>query len=311
MKNSGFLILSAILSLLFISCSNNDAPEYYMSSAVLKNGNIEYWQQIGYAIRVRSVNSGLGSFLSWVDSDDDADGQLENIDTLSRIKDMRPLGLIIAPVYNDNDHRVEESAAAYARKNNIQVVVIDTPVDMNNSPLKDVMKCYVGTDNAAAGKAFAQKVSEENSSIVAFLMPSSQAAVKRYEAFVEEKGTVDLVYSDEKNILSKVDSVKTENPSASTYVFFNGSLCNNSLKELAGKNVYTFDIYKDILISLRSADGSVKGIMAQDTFSMGQTAVLALSAQLSTSNIYIDPLYITKDSINNDIVVSYLNYYGI
>ena len=304
MKNLKGMFLFALVAMLSVSCNKNDDSLPGMTAAVLKNGNAEYWQQVGSGIVNQSFALGLGTFIGWTDADDDAKGQIENLDTLGKVKNMLPIGLIVAPV----DRSVEEAAAAYAASKGISVVVLDTPIDVETSPLKSYYRCFVGTDNAVAGEKFASCLKEEISKIVCFRIPSSQPAKLRFDAFAAKKGTVDDVCATLENINEKVDSVKAANPEATTYVFFNGSLCNEALEKLGSKNVYTFDVYKNLLKSLCDG-GCVKGIMAQDSFTMGALAVRAFFSSAS-GNLYVDPVYFDSTSLGNSTFLKFVSYYG-
>lgn len=304
MKNFKGMLFIAVAAMSLASCNKNDDSLPGMTAAVLKNGNAEYWKQVGTGIVNQSFSLGLGSFIGWTDADDDAKGQIENLDTLGKVKNMQPIGLIVAPV----DRSVEEAAAAYAAQKNVSVVVLDTPIDLETSPLKSYYRCFVGTDNAAAGEEFASCVKEEVSKMVCFRIPSSQPAKLRFDAFVAKKGAVDDVCATLENINEKVDSVKAANTEATTYVFFNGSLCSAALEKLGAKDVYTFDVYKNLLKSLCDG-GCVKGIMAQDTFTMGVWAVRAFFSSVS-GNLYVDPVYFDSSSLGSSTLMKFVSFYG-
>lgn len=306
-----FLRFSIILAALFFAVGcQKDKEEGAVIAAILKNGNVEYWQQMVNAIATQSLSMGFGYAIVTVDSDDDIQGQIDAIDTLKKISGARIAGLVIAPVYTENDHSFEQAVAEFVTERNINLVVVDTPIDEQNSPVKDLVSCYVGTDNAAAGELLASKVSAPASEVLTAMLSSSSPALIRSESFHNKKGETTEWITLENQVESQIDSVMEANPDIEEYVFFNGSMCNSVLEKLKGKRVYTFDMYHDLLQSLVTG-GCVRGIMVQDTYRMGYYAAMAAAIGSAKKNVYVDPLYISSDNLTSDSALQFLNFYGL
>lgn len=293
------MIATVAATVVFASCNNGPQGPYAMVAAVLKDENSEYWQQIQNAISSSAYYSNFPYFTATVDSEYDIDGQLKMLDTLKMIKNYQTCGFILAPIYTETDHRMEQAVLDYCKPQNIPVVLIDNPIDEIGSPLSEYYKCFVGTDNKAAGEKLAEKVAEESDKIIVIGMRGNAPAQLRYAGWCEKKGQP-LAYreSTDETIASEIDGILAEYPEATTVVFLNGSLCAKVLSALNGMEVYTFDAFKETFANLKG-HGCVKGIMAQNTFAMGELAFKALFATVGSKTLYVDPVYLSLDTIRD------------
>lgn len=302
------ILFVGLAFLSFTGCLKEEKQMYI--AAILKNGDVEYWQQIESAIANQALSMGFGYILSTVEDDGDIEGQTDALESIRKDFGDQIAGLIIAPIYTEDNHRFEEAVADFVTEKNINLVIIDSPVDKEKSPVKDLAICYVGTDNAKAGELLASNIETPASEILAASLSSSSPAWIRSDAFHKAKGETAEWITTEDKVEAQIDSVIAANPASNDYVFFNGSMCTQVLDKLDGKNVYSFDAYKPMLESLLN-DGSVKGVLAQDTFSMGATAALAVITGSSSDEIFIKPVYISRETIKNGNGVNFFNYYGL
>ena len=317
MKKLFLTIMAMLMAVPFlVSCSDDDEDNGFKQGAVvaiLKNSNIDYWQQIASAIESECLAKGVKPIIAYNNNDADADGQLAVAAGIDRLEDYYNIkGIIVAPVYSEDDHRVEQTLSEYYEDDNIPVVIIDSPIDQQKSPLKSSYRAYVGTDNKEAGKILAQKAGLKTSgSILSARVQASVPTVLRYQGFSEALGrevplwlTADIETPETmKSEFSKYDGI-------TDVVFFNGSICNSVLPALEGRNVYTFDVYKPFLENLQTG-GCIKGIIAQNTFEMGRQAVLALFDNTVGRTVYIPTVYINKDNLNSAEVAPFMKYYEL
>lgn len=312
--------IMTIVILSFSACNKSDNsgildPQQDAIVTIFKNSRIDYWRQIATTINSESEKHGAKSLIFYVESDDDADGQLAIVAGLKELQLYYNIkGVIIAPVFTADDHRVEEALAKFAG-NSIPVVIIDSPLDVDASPLKNIYKTYVGTDNTTAGSHFADACGISNlTSILTARIKASVPTVERYQGFCQQMQCTLPVW--EATDTETPESFKKElanYPNATNIIFFNGNLCND-VKDAFGDslNVYTFDVYEQFLLSMKNpATSAIKGIMAQNTFEMGTKAVNAIFSNQVEKNIYINTLFITPDNLYSKEVAPFLNYYGI
>lgn len=320
MKKSILSIAIALLIsfLSFTACDINNEPSDDSKQdaviAILKNSSIDYWQQIATSITSECGRHGVKPIISFINNDSDIDGQLAIVGGLSKLQNYYNIkGVIIAPVYTEDDHHVEGTLAKFAG-HDIPVIIIDSPIDNSSSPLNDVYKAYVGTDNRAAGRQLASIIgSEKASSILAARVKASTPTTERYAGFCE-------IMKKDIPIWETADIESPENlkaqlktfPQTENLVFFNGNLCNSVKAAFGNLNVYTYDVYEQFLLDLQNpSTSSIKGIIAQNTFDMGRRAVAAIFEPVNERNIYIPTIYITSDNLYSDDVKPFLNYYNI
>ena len=309
-------LAAAVLS--FAGCSKDDKSDDQKPDAVVavfKNGSIDYWHQIATTVTSECMRYGAIPIISYVNDDSDVDGQYAIVSGLSELKSYYNIkGVIIAPVYIGDDHRVEQELAKFAGKD-IPVVIVDSPIDNSTSPLKDIYRAYVGTDNTEAGRQLAKACGiSDVSSILAARVAASTPTGERYKGFCEELHcTVPIWETVDLDTPENLKAQLAKYPKATNLVFFNGNLCNSVKAAFKGVNVYTFDVYEQFLLDLKNnpQHSSVKGIMAQNTFEMGRKAVEAVFTQPSDKNVYIPTIYITSDNLFSDEVKPFLDYYNI
>ena len=312
-------IATAIAAAIFtlVGCDKETVPVNPGQDAVVavfKNGSIDYWRQIATTVTSECEARGVKPIISYVNDDSDADGQFAIVSGLRELKSYYNIkGVIIAPVFTKDDHRVEKALADFAG-NDIPVIVIDSPIDNDASPLKDTYKAYVGTDNAAAGAQLANACGvTDASSILAARVAASIPTGARYEGFCKEIGaTVPLWETVDLDTPESFSAELAKHPGATNLVFFNGNLCNSVKAAFDGVDVYTFDVYEQFLLDLKNpATSPIKGIMAQNTFEMGRQAVTAIFSTTAEKNIYIPTIYITSDNLYSSDVKPFLDYYNI
>lgn len=314
-----FMYLTVFSSLFMASCSSDDdenvSDKKQAIVSFLKNGNADYWKQIESAIKEECQSMNCEPLIYSVKDDSDLDAQLEEVSRLAELKKTYDIkGVIIAPIYSDANHKVEEALANLVG-DQIPVIIIDSPVDEKNSPLKEAIKAYVGTDNRAAGQSLAETVDAKGSSILTARVKESIPALARYEGFCDGIGEELPVWEtprDEDTPESMTEQL-AQYPDAQNIVFFNGLLCASVLEACKGKNVYSFDAYKPLFEDLLNEDGCMKGIIAQNTFQMGKQAVQALTDPAAKGNIFIPTIYISRKTIFTDLksILPFLEYFGI
>ncbi len=319
MKKSFIPMLVALTTMIvsFAGCDKDDTPVVSKPDAVVavfKNGNIDYWRQIATTVTSECEQRGTKPIISYVNDDSDADGQLAIVAGLQKLQSYYNIkGVIGAPIFTGDDHRVESALAEFAGSD-IPVVIIDSPVDENASPLKDIYKAYVGTDNAAAGRQLAKACGiSDVSSILAARVAVSTPTVDRYNGFCEEmKNSVPVWETADIETPENLKAQLDKHPGVTNLVFFNGNLCNSVKAAFEDVDVYTFDVYEQFLLDLKNpATSPIKGVMAQNTFEMGRKAVEAVFSTVTEKNVYIPTIYITSENLFSSEVKPFLNYYNI
>jgi ABC-type sugar transport system substrate-binding protein len=286
------------------SCSKSDnpAPPFKGGIAmIVKDGTIEYFQQIESSFRSECQKRGLLAEYYCTDSEYAYETQIEAVKDLEkRCKDGLK-GIIYARCKSLDGKTADAEVAALAKKLNIPVILIDTDVD-ENSPLADCP--IIGTDSEASAKLLAEKVTETEMAGFALI---NTPAVERSKTFKEQKPGADIYVVSTNELGEKVGEVFDQ---YDTFVFFNGHSAAEEL-DLAkanNKTIYTFDVYESTLKELLTDGTSLKGILAQNTFEM---AVKAVDAVLNNSkeNQWITPVFINKDNLDDPSVKQFLDYY--
>ena len=177
------------------------------------------------------------------------------------------------------------------------------PPVRTNGPLASAP--YIGTDNIAAGKAMAQKVTAEKVAVFAAI---NSPGIERATAFKELKPEAEVFRVGEnssKDVLAAMDKFDD-------FVFLNGNSLVGSLAMLlaAGKHVYTFDVYAEFLDVLMTGSPSLKGVMAQNTFAMARKAVETVLADSGRQGEMVPTFYITTSNLDADEVQPFLEFYG-
>ena len=221
---------------------------------------------------------------------------------LKQLEGKQLKGIIYAPSYGPAGESADAEVAAFARQRGIPVIIIDTELKAG-SPLAG--SPYFGTDNAAAGRELAGKVTADK---VAVFAKSNSIAQYRAEAFKTVKPGATL-YTVGEEASSAVEAVIDE---YDDFVFFNGHLLSSALDLLKekGKNVYTFDVYEEFLDELIAGNTHFKGIVAQNTFGMARKAVEAVLAGAKQGEM-VPTFYVTRDNLNDDAVKPFLEFYQI
>lgn len=313
MKKFKLLALAlGLMTLTFASCGEEEKEKEDVIVSILKNGSIDYWKQVTKGIEEECASKGLGAKFFYTNTDADLLNQRVLTSGIEKLEsDYNIKGVIIAPIFTDNDHSVEQALADYVGSD-IPVVVIDSPIDEDDSPLKNIYKAYVGTDNEAAGEELAKKITNKSDILVARIEASIPTEA-RIEGF--EKGTdneIEYWDANDSERPSAMEEQLEKYPAINDVVFLNGNLCKSvfSSSTLQKKNVYTFDAYEEFIISLQHG-GCIKGIMAQNTFEMGRKAVSSLFDYIKNKNIYIPTIYITKDNLKSSDVKPFMDYFGL
>ena len=290
----------------FTACSSDDdlKKENYVGTSALvliaKTGSIDYFQQIESAFRAACQEKGMQALYYSTSGDNAYEEQVEAIKQLAEVKDKRIKGIIYVPCHGLNGESADAVVAAFAKKHDIPVVLLDSKANANS-----LARCpFFGTDNAAAGKAM---VNEVKANKVAVFAVKNSPGIERAEAFKTLKPGADI-YPCGENANSDIQAVLSL---YDDFVFMNGTPLPAALDMLkqAGKNIYTFDIYDEFLDELIAGNLKFKGIMAQNTFLMTQKAVDAALAGTSQGEI-VPTFFIDAFTINDDIVQPYLKFYN-
>ena len=289
----------------FTACSSNDdnpaeggTPGIAM---IAKNGQIDYWRQIETAFRDACREKGLEACYYATSGNNGYDEQQAAVAELRKLGSKALRGIIFSPCYGVNGESAEAEVAALARERGIPVIILDSPVSATG-PLASCP--YFGTDNTAAGKAMAEKVAADK---VAVFAMTPGPAIERAEAFKALKPEA-VVYQVADKCNDEVQAVLAD---FDDFVFFNGSPLLDVLPMLkaAGKRVYTFDAYGEFLDELITGSGSIKGIMAQNTFGMARKAVDAVLANTKQGEM-VPTFYITGFNLDDPSVQPFLDFYG-
>ena len=301
-------MMAAILicgTMVFTACSMEDNPAGGTVASgiamIVKNGQIDYWRQIETAFRDACQEKGLEAYYYATSAETAYEEQLAAVEELRKLDYKQLKGIIFAPSYGENCENAEAEVAALAQERGIPVIILDSPVSAG-SPLASAP--YFGTDNTAAGQAMAEKVTDDK--VAVFAMANSPG-VERAEAFKAMKPNA-VIYQVGDKCNEEVKAVLDE---YSTFVFCNGSSLVDVMPMLteAGKQAYTFDIYRESPKALVNYSPVLKGIMAQNTFEMARKAVEAVVTNAKQGEM-VPTFYIAEDNLDDDNVKPFLDFYG-
>jgi ABC-type sugar transport system substrate-binding protein len=268
---------------------------------IAKGGQIDYWRQIETAFRSICQDKGISAYYCSTSADSAYSEQVKAVEVLSEVDPGTLKGIIFAPCYGPDGESAEAEVAALAKERGIPVIILDSPATATG-PLAGCP--YIGTDNTAAGKELAQKVTADK--VIAFAKVNTPG-VERAQAFKTVKPATQVFKASE----SVASEVAEALDSYDDFVFFNGSHLAEVLPTLkaAGKRVYTFDIYGDFLDELIAGGSCLQGIMAQNTFAMARRAVDAVLDK-ATEGKLVPTFYITASNVTSPDVQPYIEYYG-
>ena len=288
---------------LFTSCSKDDNPTPSKGgiALIVKEGNIEYFQQIESSFRSECRKRGLMAEYYCTDSEYAYETQIEAVKDLEKRCKEGLKGIIYVRCKSLDGKTADAEVAALAKELNIPVILLDTPVD-KDSPLAGCP--FIGTDSEASAKLLAEKVTETEMAGFALI---NTPGVERGETFKTIKQNADIYAMIPDEIKDKTEEVLDQ---YDTFVFFNGSALApvfDLLKENE-KTLYTFPIYDATLQELQAGGTYLKGILAQNTFEMGAKAVEAVLNN-SKEDQWISPIYITKDNLDDPSVKPFLDFY--
>ena len=292
----------------FTSCTNNDdnpaGPDAGTPAIAMigKIGHVDYFKQIESAFFSACEENDVEALYYTTASENTHQEQIAIVNELKQLGSKQLKGIIYVPSYGPAGESADAEVAAFARQRGIPVIIIDTELK-TGSPLAG--SPYFGTDNAAAGRELAGKVTADK---VAAFVQSNSIALERAEAFKAVKPAT-TIYPVDEAAKSAVEAVIDE---YDDFVFFNGHILSsvlNLLKE-KGKNVYTFDVYGEFLDELIAGNTHFKGIMAQNTFGMARKAVEAVLAGAKQGEM-VPTFYVTRDNLNDDAVKPFLEFYQI
>ena len=269
---------------------------------IVKNGQIDYWRQIETAFRGICQEKGLEAYYYSTSAETAYQEQVAAVAELRNLSGTNLKGIIFAPSYGLNGESAEAEVAALAKERGIPVIILDSPVSVT-SPLASYP--YIGTDNTAAGQAMAEKVMADK--VAAFVIETNRPGMERAEAFKKLKPNA-VIYEVGDKATEEVKAVVNE---YNDFVFFNGNALVDDLPTLKapGKRVYTFDVYGEFLDELIAYSPYLKGVMAQNTFSMARKAVEAVLAN-ATQGEMVPTFYITEDNLNDPAVKPFLEFYN-
>ena len=301
-------MLAAILicgTTVFTACSSDDdkndsnvgTPALAM---IVKTGHIGYWQQIESAFRAACKEKGVQALYYCTTGENAYEEQIEAVKQLAQLKDKNVKGVIYAPSYGLNGECADTEVAAFAKERGVPVILLDSKATAS-SPLAACP--FFGTDDAAAGKALAEKVTATK--VAAFAVRNSPGVV-RADAFKTVIAGTDI-YTCGENANKEIYAILDQ---YDDFVFMNGTPLPAALDILkkAHKNIYTFDLYAEFIDELVNSSSKFKGIMAQNTFLMTQKAVDAALANAKEGEM-VPTFYVTADNLDDDIVKPYLEYF--
>ena len=268
---------------------------------IVKSGKIDYFRQIETAFRGICQEKGLEAYYYSTSAETAYQEQVAAVAELRNLSGTTLKGIIFAPSYGPNGESAEAEVAALAKERGIPVVILDSPVKAT-SPLASYP--YIGTDNTAAGQAMAEKVTADKMAVFA---TKNSPGIERAEAFKKLKPNA-VIYEVGDKATEEVKAVVNE---YNDFVFFNGNALVDDLPTLKapGKRVYTFDVYGEFLDELIAYSPYLKGVMAQNTFSMARKAVEAVLAN-ATQGEMVPTFYITEDNLNDPAVKPFLEFYN-
>lgn len=311
MKKFMFLFAAMLTAMLSFNSCKKDNPDAI--AVILKNQNSDYWKQIAKAVEDECKNYGVTPLIYFNNLDGDADAQLAAIAALGKAGSSYNIkGVIVAPVFSQGDHRVEVAVKNFAGTN-IPVVVIDTPLDDNVSPLTSICKAYVGTDNRTAGEQLAATIGADLApTVMAARVSSSAPAKERYEGFCSVmRQEIPLWETDGADTPENFKKQLANYPDVCNVVFMNGTICESVISATDGLGVFTFDVHKSFLEDLKDGSSSIRCVVAQDTFEMGSNSVKAIFRNSGDKKVFIPTFNITRDNLKSAKVKPYLDYFNI
>ncbi len=277
-------ILAAILALPFVnSCKKSSEQNSFIAAAILGSGTDDYWQLINNGIVYQSGLLGVDALTVYApDGDYNPQSQLEAIEELKSYKKLS--GLIISPLSKE----VEEAAASLVASTGAILVTVDSPVG-KDSPIYDICRTQVYTDNEVAVKELYERIQEDNHRYILFVGKSNtSSAVSRREEAAKIMGDnyLELVVDMDKDDIPQLIKKELElHPMVSAVTFLHGSLVTEqTLDACKGKFIYSFD-YTD-LIGASILNGTIKCTARQYTYEMGIHAVNAWFSS-TISNPYL------------------------
>ena len=300
-------MMAAILicgTTVFTACSMEDNPAGGTGASgiamIVKNGQIDYWRQIETAFRDACQEKGLEAYYYATTAENAYEEQLAAVEELRQFDGKKLKGIIFSPSYGLNGESAEAEVTALAQERGIPVIILDSPVSAG-SPLASAP--YFGTDNTAAGQAMAEKVTDDK--VAVFAMANSPG-VERAEAFKAMKPNA-VIYQVGDKCNEEVKAVLDE---YSTFVFCNGNSLVDVMPMLteAGKQAYTFDIYRESLKALVNNSPVLKGIMAQNTFEMARKAVEAVVTNAKQGEM-VPTFYLTRSTMRDPVAQPFLKFY--
>lgn len=309
MKTFKLSLLAAVLAVLGLtSCYHDDGPSSKDEAfvAILKNRNIDYWNQVACGFSEECISRGIIPIVYFTEDEVQSSAQTDIVKALKTSK-YNIKGIAFAPIWTESDRTAEQAVADFAQEKGIPVVVVDSPIDERTSPLKSVLRSYVGTDNFKAGRDMAGKVTAKPENILVVRDISSTPTTQRYEGICDAKGKVDLWSTGS----SEIGNISRElaRKRYTDIIFLNGHLCKDVLADLSDYNVYTFDLYKEYHLQAMS-DTFLKGVMAQNTISMGRQCVSDLIAAPDSKDHFIPAAYICPETVKipSEDIMTMLNY---
>lgn len=307
------IALVAFAAVTFTSCDDdeeNSKDDAIM--VILKMRGLDYWEQIGDAIQRKCAEKDVKAVIRYTDSDADYQSQLDALNEMEAM-DNNYRGIIVVPIYSSDNHKVENKVLDVASKLDVPIIILDTPVNEEESPLAGKYRTYVGTDNEAAGAVLARNVNVDAKNILSVRSKASNAGAMRYNGFCSVKGETSIWEAAESEA-NDIEQQLKNFPDATDIVYFNGSLADGDkvidILRKSGKGLYSFDAFTSTLKALEEGD-VVKGVLAQQTFEMGRQAVEAVFNPNVKNPLYIEPIFITKDNINSDEVRPFLDFHKI
>lgn len=271
--NKFFTILLCVCCMLVSSCDEKKSDNQSVM-VVLKNP-ISYWESVESGVNRACDELNITGDIRWTLADGDSASQIEAItEYKSHLSEYS--GLVIAPA----NKAVCDFLAETLNEDATPLVILDTP-SSEESDLK--YNVYVGTDNYQAGVDLANKALLENPDIKTqevyiFRLPNTKSVKERADGIKSVITNATIVVLEE-NEEKAIEEISTTAASADV-VFGANMICLTYVakavyeKELPSLDVYGFD--DSDYINARIEDGTIKGVMVQNSEEMGYMSVKAV-----------------------------------
>ncbi|MBC7924690.1 MAG: substrate-binding domain-containing protein [Bryobacteraceae bacterium] len=309
----GWIVSSALLSvLLFSGCSGNRERKPVVG-VVPKGANHIFWQTVHAGANKAAEEYGLEVEWNAPTLEIDASRQIAIIDSMIN---RRLAGIALAPV----DRTALVNVVERAGTQQVPVAIFDSGIDTTKRVT------YVATDNREGGRLAARELgrllSGEGKLAVIGFMAGSASTMEREEGFAEEIRTnfpkmkiVQTVFgmADRAKALAGTENVLNAHPDLAGIFADNESSSAGAMMAIKARNAtkvrtIAFDSNEQLVSDLK--DKRLDALVLQDPFKMGYEAVKALGMKLKgqtppaliDSGVYL----VTRETMEQPDVVTLL-----